>query len=331
MFNVAAHDAAQNTSPQSAPLQVTTSSQAPPPDTIAPSTPTNVTASSVTSSQATLSWQSSSDNFGVTGYRVYRNGSVAGTATSTTFTATGLAASTTYSFALAAYDAAGNSSPQSAPLQVTTSSQAPPPDTIAPSTPTNVTASSVTTSQATLSWQASSDNVGVTGYRVYRNGSVAGTATSTTFTATGLGASTTYSFTVAAYDAAGNSSPQSAPRSVTTPAATTPSGGSPLASYDFDAGAGTVLADRSGNNYTGTLVNGPVWTTGMYGGGLAFDGVNDYVTMGDVEQADALTSITVSTWVKFAVAGSGANEIHLVDKSLCAGYYGGGPGSSASP
>ena len=78
---------------------------------------------------------------------------------------------------------------------------------------------------------------------------------------------------------------------------------SALAAYDFDAGTGATLADRSGNNHPGTLVNGPVWTTGQYNGALSFDGVNDYVTFGDLAQADSLTAITVSAWVKFAVGG----------------------------
>jgi chitodextrinase len=100
---------------------------------------------------------------------------------------------------------------------------------------------------------------------------------------------------------------------------------SPLATYDFDAGAGAVLSDRSGNNHNGTLINGPLWTSGRHGGGLAFDGTNDYVSLGDVAQADGLTSVTVSAWVRFAVNGGGAGETHLIDKSHCSGHMNGGP------
>ena len=49
----------------------------------------------------------------------------------------------------------------------------------------------------------------------------------------------------------------------------------PVSLYNFDAGTGTTLVDQSGNNFVGTLVNGPTWTSGKYNGGLAFDGVND--------------------------------------------------------
>jgi chitodextrinase len=319
-FTVAAFDAAGNASAQSTPRQVTTPSGA---DTSPPSRPMNLVASGVTASQVTVSWQASTDNVGVAGYRVYRNGSLIGTVTTTSYTSTGLTANTTYSFTVAAFDAAQNSSAQSSPLQVTTSP--PPSDTTPPTVPTGLTSSNVTTTQATLSWQASSDNVSVAGYRIYRNGSLAGTSSTTSHTATGLAASTTYSFTVSAFDAAGNASAQSTALSVTTASTPPPAGSGPLAAYSFDETAGTMLADRSGNNRPGTLVNGPLWTAGRYNGGLAFDGVNDYVTMGDIPQADALTRITVSAWVKFAAVAGGNNETHFVDKSLCAGNAGGGP------
>src|ERR1043165_3241424 len=99
----------------------------------------------------------------------------------------------------------------------------------------------------------------------------------------------------------------------------------PIAAYGFEDGSGTTLTDRSGNARHGTLRNGPVWSTGKYGGGLTFDGSNDYVRIGDVEAADGLTAFTVSAWVKFAAAGVGSRETHLVDKSNCTGYTNNGP------
>src|SRR5579884_2011828 len=84
-------------------------------------------------------------------------------------------------------------------------------DTTPPSTPTGVTVSSTTSSSVSLTWTASTDNVGVTGYDIYRGSTLAGTSTTTSFTDTGLAASTQYSYTVKAYDAAGNLSPASAP------------------------------------------------------------------------------------------------------------------------
>ena len=86
----------------------------------------------------------------------------------------------------------------------------PPPDTQAPTVPTNLGAQAVSSSQINLTWSASTDNVGVSGYRIYRSGAQIGTATGTTYSSTGLGASTAYSYTVSAYDAAGNESAKSA-------------------------------------------------------------------------------------------------------------------------
>ncbi|MFC0713275.1 glycosyl hydrolase [Cellulomonas biazotea] len=188
-------------------------------DTTAPSTPTGLGASGTTSSATTLSWYASSDNVGVTGYEVLRNGSVVGTASGTSYTASGLSASTAYTFAVRALDAAGNRSATSTAITVTTSGGGG--DTTAPSTPTGLAASGTTSSATTLAWSASTDNVGVTGYDVLRNGTVIGTTSSRTYTASGLAASTTYTFSVRAYDAAGNRSAATGGLAVTTSAAST--------------------------------------------------------------------------------------------------------------
>ena len=89
-------------------------------------------------------------------------------------------------------------------------------DTQAPSAPSSLSSSNVTTSSVTLSWSASSDNVGVTGYRIYQNGSSIGTVTGTSSNITSLTAGTTYSFYIRAYDAAGNTSGNSNSINVTT-------------------------------------------------------------------------------------------------------------------
>jgi hypothetical protein len=94
---------------------------------------------------------------------------------------------------------------------------APPPvDTTAPSVPSGVVAAAVSGSQITLSWNPSSDDVGVAGYRVYRNGVQIGTANTPSYSDSGLAGKTTYGYTVAGYDEAGNVSAASAPVSTTT-------------------------------------------------------------------------------------------------------------------
>ncbi|MFJ6213093.1 cellulase family glycosylhydrolase [Streptomyces sp. NPDC092296] len=109
-------------------------------------------------------------------------------------------------------------------------------DTTAPTAPTNVTSPSKTANSVSLSWTASTDNVGVTGYQIFRNGTQVGTSTTTSYTDSGLTASTAYSYTVKARDAAGNVSAASAALSVTTSAS---SGGGTGGGTGGNNGGGT--------------------------------------------------------------------------------------------
>jgi len=183
-------------------------------DTVAPSAPTNLAASGTTQTTTNLSWTASTDNVGVTGYDVYQNGVFKANTASTSYGVTGLTASTAYSFYVIAKDAAGNASAASNTVNVTT--LAAPVDTTAPTAPTNLTASGTTSSSTNLSWTASTDNVGVTGYDVYQNGVFKTNTASTSLAVSGLSASTTYSFYVIAKDAAGNASAASNTVNVTT-------------------------------------------------------------------------------------------------------------------
>jgi len=88
-------------------------------------------------------------------------------------------------------------------------------DTTPPSVPTGLTGTAVSTSQVNLSWTASTDNVAVAGYKVFRNGTQVGTASNTSYQDTGLSAATA-TYAVSAYDAAGNTSGQSSSVSVAT-------------------------------------------------------------------------------------------------------------------
>ncbi|NPC68979.1 alpha-amylase [Corallococcus exiguus] len=180
-------------------------------DTTAPSVPTGL-ASTRTDRSVTLTWTASTDNVGVTGYQVFRNGTQVGSPSTTGYTDSGLTAGTAYSYTVRARDAAGNTSAASSALSVTTL----PPDTTAPSAPSGLSASGVTSSSVVLSWTAATDNYGVSDYLVFRNGTQVAAPTATTYTDTGLSSSTAYSFTVKARDAAGNTSVASAALSVTT-------------------------------------------------------------------------------------------------------------------
>ena len=110
-----------------------------------------------------------------------------------------------------------------------------PADTQAPSVPTGLAAVSVSSSQISLTWSASSDNVGVTGYQVIRNGTLIDTTTATSYQSLGLAAGTTYTYNVTAFDAAGNQSGQSAAASATT---STSSALGPIAHLALNEGFG---------------------------------------------------------------------------------------------
>src|SRR5436309_1598423 len=126
-------------------------------DTIAPSTPTGLTASVASSSRINLSWLAATDNVGVIRYGVYRDGVQIAIVGGRSYANTGLAAATTYSYTVLAYDTSWNASAQSSAVSATTKTLA---DTQAPSTPTNLAATAVSSSQIDLSWSPATDNVG---------------------------------------------------------------------------------------------------------------------------------------------------------------------------
>ncbi|MER6945909.1 NPCBM/NEW2 domain-containing protein [Nonomuraea sp. NPDC000554] len=362
-------------------------------DTTAPTAPTNLASSKVTSNSVALNWTASTDNVGVTGYSIYRGTTLVGSSTGTSFTATDLSASTPYTFTVKARDAAENVSGASNAVKVTTATSgngqtaalsdltwadatsgfgtvqkdrsvgsnpiklagttyakgigthanstitytlnggysrfqsdvgvddevssnatikfevwgdgvklyespaAMTPssatqsidvsiagvtslvlkvtdagdginsdhadwanakligDTQAPTAPTNLKSSNVTSNSVALNWTASTDNVGVTSYDVYRGTTPAGSSKDASFTATGLSASTSYTFTVKAKDAAGNVSGASNAVTVTT-----------------SSGGAAFLSDL---NWTGTPTIG--WGTihkdsSVYGSPLTLNG-----------------------------------------------------------
>ncbi|WP_020563785.1 fibronectin type III domain-containing protein [Methylosarcina fibrata] len=190
-------------------------------DTSAPSVPGGVSATAASTSAINLAWTAATDNVGVKGYKIYRGGSQIATVTGTSFSNTGLTSGKSYSYTVAAYDAAGNSSKQSSSVSATTSSA----DTTAPTVPGGLAATAVSSSSISLSWNASTDAVGVQGYTVYRNGVELASVAGTTFSDSGLSPNTTYQYTVSAYDAAGNRSAQSASSSATTDSSGGGSGG----------------------------------------------------------------------------------------------------------
>ncbi|MCD1261171.1 discoidin domain-containing protein [Paenibacillus athensensis] len=370
-------------------------------DTQAPSTPSGLTATATSSSQINLSWTASTDNVGVTGYDIYRGGTLVGSSTTTSYSDTGLTASTAYSYTVKAKDAAGNVSAASSAASATTqaggggggtytalsrtgwtatsnptSGDVPANlldgslttrwstgatmangqyfvvdmksaqsfnrvvmdstnaandyargyqvfvsndgtnwgsavasgtgstavitvdfaaqsaryikvvqtgtasswwsinefnvysngggggggDTQAPSTPSGLTATATSSSQINLSWTASTDNVGVTGYDIYRGGTLVGSSTTTSYSDTGLTASTAYSYTVKAKDAAGNVSAASSAASATTQAGGGGGTYTALSRTGWTATSNPTSGDVPANLLDGSLTTR--WSTG---------------------------------------------------------------------
>jgi fibronectin type 3 domain-containing protein len=204
-------------------------------DSEVPTAPTTLGATAPAGGgQINLTWTASTDNVGVTGYRIERCQGVGcstfaqiGTTAATTFGDTGLAISTSYSYRVRANDAAGNLSGYSNVAGATT-----PGDTVAPGAPAALAANPASTTQINLSWGAATDNVGVTSYLIERCEGAGcssfvqvGTTAATTFSSTGLTAGTMYGYRVRASDGAGNLGAYSNVASAATPApdATVPS------------------------------------------------------------------------------------------------------------
>ncbi len=187
-------------------------------DTVKPTAPSNLTGSALSTTKVSLKWTASSDNVGVTGYFVVRNGATIATLGNvTSYEDTTATAGASYVYTVYAKDADLNYSPQSNTATVIMPSD---PSTVV-ETPTNVTASLITPTQINVAWKQPANTTAI---ELYRNGALYKTFSATNsngYGDTGLQPSTTYSYYVKAKNAAGNTSAASPTVSATTPAATT--------------------------------------------------------------------------------------------------------------
>ncbi|NRQ31395.1 PKD domain-containing protein [Nonomuraea sp. NN258] len=178
-----------------------------------------------------------------------------------------------------------------------------PPDTQAPTAP-GAPAATGGPGSAQLSWTASTDNVGVSGYMVHRSttpgftpsgANQVGSTESTSFADSGLVAGTYY-YRVRAFDAAGNVSASSAESSAT--ATQPPATEGLVAAYGMNQGTGVTVADASGFGNTGTTT-ATTWTSGgKYGSALSFDGSSSWVTVPDAASLRLTNGMTVEAWVR---------------------------------
>ncbi|MGE3166754.1 MAG: LamG-like jellyroll fold domain-containing protein [Planctomycetota bacterium] len=288
-YTVAAFDMAGNETP-SIPALVTM------PDLTPPLAPTNLVGVVVSATAITLTWSAATDNVGVTGYQVVRDGTVVASLGSaqTTFADLGLTPSTSYPYTVAAFDAAGNTSAPSAPVVVQTPAAA---DTAAPTVPGSVTALALSTTSVRITWAPATDNVAVSEYRVFRDGLAVATLGSTVlqFVDFGLVESTTYDYNVSAADAAGNVSALSVTASATTHTPV-PLDPSLIVAFGFEDGAGSTVLDSSGNDNDGVL-RGATRVPGVFGDAMRGDGVEGSVDLGTLD-LPATSELTIALWCR---------------------------------
>lgn len=217
-----------------------------------PAVPTQLISPSQTDKSVTLSWLPSSASQGIKHYEIFRNGTKVGTSTAPSYTDSSLKPSTAYTYTVVAVDQANNRSGASAPLIVTTKGTVV--DHEAPSVPTNVVGHPMETG-IHLMWKASSDNVGVVKYDIYRDGKLVGSSTTNSHMDEGLTQATTYSYTIVAVDGAGNRSNASAPIRVTTK-----EGQAPGEYPAWDKTKVYLAGDRA--DYNGVTYEAKWWTQG---------------------------------------------------------------------
>ena len=342
-----------------------------PADITSPSTPANLSTTVTSSSQINLTWTASTDNVGVTGYKIFRDGTQVGTSATASYSDTGLTAATAYTYTVSAYDAAGNDSTASTIVSATTlpvtaaftigdrmittaglnvrasasisgtllGTQSlgsfgtlvggptiangyiwwninydagadgwsvqdyianAPIDSVSPSIPAGLSATAASSAQINLTWTASTDNVGVTGYNIFRDGTQIGTSATASYSDTGLTANTVYAYTVAAYDATNNTSAQSSAVSAITKTSTGSIviGSRVMATANLNvrqtaSPSGTKLGTEPVGSL-GTVIGGPkvasghTWRQVTWDNGLSGWSIYDYIANGLPESSSAV-------------------------------------------
>jgi chitodextrinase len=275
-------------------------------DLEAPSAPANLTANAPSSTRVDLSWDAATDNVGVTGYEVFRNGSLLASPSGTSYTDTSASPGTTYTYQVKARDAAGNRSDPSNTATATT-----PPDLDPPTAPASLTATVASANRVDLSWNAATDNIGVTGYEVFRDGSLLTTTSGTTYADTTTVAGTTYSYYVKARDAAGNRSNASNTAAVTTPFTFAPVADAYVKESEPNANFGaatTLIGDGSPRfevnlKFTVANVSGVVTSAKLRV--YAFNGTSDGPALYTTGSSWAESGISGITWATRPATTSG--------------------------
>ncbi len=263
-------------------------------DVAAPSTPANLVVTANGTSEVDLIWVASTDNVGVTGYTIYRDGVVLDTVngTTTTYSDTSVQPNTSYTYTVDAFDASGNHSLQSSPASYS------PTDTTPPTVPDGL-ATTATALRVDLSWAASADDVGVTGYDIYRDGVLLASVDSavTSYTDVAVEPSGSYSYQVVADDDAGNASDLSAPSVANTPSAAFSDG--------FESGGLTAWTSKNGMTVEGTQV---------HNGSYAVEGLSDANNTTGTYAKKTLSATYMDSYLRASVniQSIGNNQINML-------------------
>lgn len=262
-----AHDAAGNTG-TSDPVSVTAAT----PDTTAPTTAITSPADGATVYGTTAVNANANDNVGVSSVDLQVDGTTVATDTAAPYNFTWNATDVgNHTLTTVARDAAGNAG-TSAAVHVTVQV---PPDTTAPTAPGTLTGTTPTTTSVHLAWGAATDNVGVTGYVIVRDGvELPGQVTGLSYDDTGLAPGSTHTYSVRALDAAGNKGPAGNEVTLTLPTSPTP-----LFSDNFTGADGAAW-------------NTANWATTVSGGAVNIQGNAGALTVNDTAGAYARAQLT---------------------------------------
>ncbi|MEI6835788.1 MAG: cytochrome b5 domain-containing protein [Candidatus Falkowbacteria bacterium] len=181
-------------------------------DSNSPSIPTNLSVNVISSSQINLSWSVSTDNIGVTGYKVYRNNTLIGTVSSNSFSDTGLNSGTFYTYNVSAFDTNGNISDLSYSISATTSNY----NSTLPSAPNGLTVY-LNSNRAILHWNSSFDTAGIKSYKIVRNGTIIGESSDNNYIDSSVINNSTYNYYVIAVSNNSNLSTNSNSASLSMP------------------------------------------------------------------------------------------------------------------
>jgi chitodextrinase len=264
-YTVRARDVEENRSAASNAATVTV------PDTESPTTPAGLTALAAGAARVDLSWIASTDNVGVTNYEIYRGAQLLATVGNvTSFSDTGVGAETAYQYTVRALDARQNRSDASNTATVTV------PDIVKPSAPANLAAQVGGPARVDLSWSASTDNVGVSNYEIYRNGQLrAVVGNVTAYADTTVNAEVAYQYTVRALDVKQNRSDASNTATVTVPDTVAPTAPTNLA-------AQAVSGARVNLSWTASTDNVGVARYEVYRSGALLAVIGNVTTYADM-------------------------------------------------